>query len=413
MNSLLNKNILLLVTGSIAAYKSAELVRELVKRGAKVKVGMTSSAQEFITPLTLQALSNNPVATKLLDISQESEINHIKLATETELVIVAPASANTIAKARAGIVDDIVSAVLLATKAPVLFAPAMNINMWNHPATKDNVDILTSRGISFIGPESGDLACGYQGEGRLSSLEAICIRAEKILLNVKIKKQSSLRAIVTAGPTAEPLDPVRFISNHSSGKMGYSLASELIKVGAEVSLISGPTTICAPDGLKTYRKVETAEQMLGCVEQELESINNADQDLVIFMCAAVSDHRPKNFSEEKLKNDKSLGYQLEMVPNPDILSILGKQKSSLSNRVKSLKIVGFAAETGERANLCEKAKLKLEQKKCDYIVANLAQDSFEKDTNSVLVLDKLGNTREYNGHKSKIAAELVDLVLKN
>lgn len=370
------RKIVLGVTGGIAAYKAAELVRELVKAQAEVHVVMTRNAQAFIAPLTFQTLSGNPVTTELFNLMAESEIGHIALADRAEVLVIAPATANIIGKIVAGIADDMLTTIVMATQAPVLLAPAMNVHMWENPICQENIQRLRSRGYHFIDPEAGELACGYEGIGRLAEIPAI---VEEIRVLLSPKDFSGEKILVTAGPTEEPIDPVRFLSNHSSGKMGFALARAARRRGAEVTLISGPTALSVPPQIK-YIAVRSAAQMREAVLNHLESAS------ILIMAAAVSDYRPKQRAPEKIKKSK-LETVLELELNPDILAEAGKKKNS---RI----MVGFAAET---ENLLQNTREKLEKKNLDLIVANdvtLPGAGFKADTNIVKIMDRSGKVEE-------------------
>jgi phosphopantothenoylcysteine decarboxylase / phosphopantothenate---cysteine ligase len=371
-----DRRIVLGVTGGIAAYKSAELVRELVRAEAQVQVVMTQSAQAFITPLTFQTLSGNPVITELFSLIEESRIGHISLADKAEVLVIAPATANIIGKIAAGIADDMLTTIVMATKAPVLLAPAMNVHMWENAVCQENIAKLRKRGYSFIDPEIGELACGYEGKGRLAEVSAI---VEEICALLSPKDFSRETTLITAGPTEEPIDPVRFITNGSSGKMGFALARAARRRGAEVILISGPTTLPTPRQVKCIR-VRSAAQMREAVLTNLENAS------VLLMAAAVSDYRPKQTAPGKIKKSE-LKTVLEVERNPDILSEAGKRKGK---RI----LVGFAAET---ENLLQNARSKLNEKNLDLIVANdisLPGAGFEVDTNIVKMIDCSGKLEE-------------------
>jgi phosphopantothenoylcysteine decarboxylase/phosphopantothenate--cysteine ligase len=370
------RKIVLGVTGGIAAYKAAELVRELVKAQAEVHVVMTRNAQSFIAPLTFQTLSGNPVTTEFFNLIAESEIGHIALADRAEVLVIAPATANIIGKIAAGIADDMLTTIVMATKAPVLLAPAMNVHMWENPICQENIQRLRSRGYHFIDPEAGELACGYEGKGRLAEIPVI---VEEIRALLSPKDFSGENILVTAGPTEESIDPVRFLSNHSSGKMGFALARAARRRGAEVTLISGPTALPVPPQIK-YIAVRSAAQMREAVLNHLESAS------ILIMAAAVSDYRPKQRAPEKIKKSK-LETVLELELNPDILAEAGKKKNS---RI----MVGFAAET---ENLLQNTREKLEKKNLDLIVANdvtLPGAGFKADTNIVKIMDRSGKVEE-------------------
>ncbi|MCX8012556.1 MAG: bifunctional phosphopantothenoylcysteine decarboxylase/phosphopantothenate--cysteine ligase CoaBC, partial [Desulfobacterota bacterium] len=357
-----NKNIVLGVTGGIAAYKVPELVRKLRRAEANVQVIMTKNAQEFITPLTFQTVSQMPVITEMFHPFTTAEVLHISLADKADLVVIAPATANIIAKIAMGIADDFLSTLVLATKAPVLLAPAMNVNMFTNPATQENIEILKKRGFSFVGPDRGELACGWEGKGRMTEVDEIF---QFIKTTLTPKDLSGKKILVTSGPTREPLDPVRFITNRSSGKMGYALAQAASNRGAEVTLVTGPTHL-SPPPVKII-SVETAVQM------HQETIRLYFSMDVVIMAAAVADYRPEDFSCQKLKKREEK-ISVSLVKNPDILAEMGKNKGDTF-------LVGFAAET---ENLLSNAKKKLKEKNVDLIIANDVTQSgagFESDTN--------------------------------
>ena len=393
---LTGKSILLGVSGGIAAYKAAELVRLFVKAGAGVQVVMTASAQRFVTPLTFEALSGQPVCTDLFDLGLESQIGHIQVARAAQLVVLAPATANLVAKMAAGIADDYLTTVLLAAASPVLVCPAMNTRMYEHPATKRNLETLRKLGYHILEPEVGSLACKEEGPGRLPDPAAIFDAADGLLTPPTL---AGKRVLVSAGPTWEPFDPVRFITNPSSGKMGYALAGVAAKRSAEVHLVSGPSSLCAPHGV-TLRKVITAEEMKEAV-CELSS-----QMDVIIMAAAVSDYRPLLVAPHKVK--KTAGdLTIELARNPDILALLGKSRPASKRQV----LVGFAAET---QNLIENATEKLMQKNLDFIVANNLMQSgsgFGTDTNQVKIIDRSGTVTDLPClSKEEVAAKILDRV---
>ncbi|MDN5331106.1 MAG: phosphopantothenoylcysteine decarboxylase / phosphopantothenate---cysteine ligase [Tepidanaerobacteraceae bacterium] len=393
------KFIVLGVTGSIAAYKAAELVRLLKKSGAEIQVVMTSSAKEFVTPLTFQVLSGNPVVTDMFEKPIRWEVEHVSLADKADLFVIAPATANVIAKIAAGIADDMLTASVLATRAKVLVVPAMNVNMYLNPITQENISFLKEKGFYVMEPDEGFLACGYSGKGRFPEPEKIIKVIEKLagvcgdLKNKKI--------LITAGPTREPIDPVRFISNRSSGKMGYALAEAAVERGGEVILISGPTCLPQPGGLYKYIKVNTALEMRECV---LTYFSWSD---VVIKAAAVSDFRPKNYSEHKIKKeDNAIAMTLELEKNPDILKELGGKKE------KQL-LVGFAAETDE---IKENAVEKLNKKNLDLIVVNDVSAEgagFEVDTNIVRIYYKDGSAEELpKMTKKELAHVILDRVVR-
>lgn len=371
-----NKKIILGVCGGIAAYKAIELLRLLTKASADVHVIMTRAAQEFIAPLTFQTLSSNPVHTGLFDLIAEREIGHISLADRADLFVVAPATANVIGKVAAGIADDMLTTTIMATKAPVLFAPAMNVNMYTNPIYQENEQKLRRFGFIFEAPVSGSLACGWEGEGKLAAPEAIFEAAVAALAD---KDLAGRTVMITAGPTREEIDPVRYISNHSSGKMGYALARAARRRGAQVFLVSGPTALPEPAGVKLV-KVTSASEMQSEV---LARVSECD---VIIKAAAVADYRPLVRSSNKIKKNTD-AITIELVKNPDILARLGGMDSVLKPRPL---LVGFAAETDD---LAANAAKKLNEKKLDMIVANdvsQADAGFNVDTNRALLLFKDG-----------------------
>ena len=394
-NSMLaDKRIVLGVTGGIAAYKAAELVRELVRAKAQVYVIMTRSAQEFVTPLTFQTLSGNPVSTDLFNLIGESEIGHISLADRADILVIVPATANIIGKIAGGIADDMLSTVVFATKAPVLLAPAMNVHMWGNPICRENIQKLRARGYHFVEPEAGELACGYEGKGRLAEIPAI---GEGIRAVLTAQDLSGETVLVTAGPTEEDLDPVRFLSNHSSGKMGYALAKAARRRGAEVILVSGPTSLSPPAGVNLV-SVRSALEMREAVFHHLEKAS------ILLMAAAVSDYRPKQAASQKMKKT-SAPMTLELERNPDILLEAGRSKG---NRLW----VGFAAET---ENLLKNAKEKLARKNLDLIVANDVSQpgaGFRVDTNIVRVIDRSGRAEKLPlMSKEDLADRILDRLL--
>ena len=377
MGALSGKTIVLGVSGGIAAYKAAELVRLLGARGARINVMMTRNAQEFITPLTLQTLSGNPVATETFSLTQESQIGHIRLADTADLIVIAPASADIIAKASLGIADDIVTTVLLAARCPVAFAPAMNVNMYNHPAVVENLARLAARGVRIIDAEEGSLACGWEGKGRLCDPAAIVEELERIATPADL---SGERILVTAGPTQEAIDPVRFVSNRSSGKMGYALARAAWRRGAEVRIIAGPSTLPMPRGMERIDTISAA-QMLEATARHFPWCST------LIMAAAIADFRPATVAPHKLKKRTS-GMRLELAPIEDQMPQLAAQKGE---RV----LIGFAAETQDTET---NAVGKLKAKGLDLIVANdvtMEGAGFGVDTNIVTLIESDGSRHPY------------------
>ncbi|MBA1333784.1 MAG: Phosphopantothenoylcysteine decarboxylase / Phosphopantothenoylcysteine synthetase [Firmicutes bacterium] len=366
-----DKKIVLGVCGGIAAYKCADLVSRLVKEGAKVKVVMTKSAQEFITPLTFQTLSNNRVITDLFAEPQNWEVEHISLAQWADCLVIAPATANVIGKLAAGIADDMLTTVVAATKAKVIIAPAMNTNMYNNRIVRKNIDYLIDMGYLFISPAEGRLACGDEGLGRLEEPGNIVEFIKRVFDKGEDLKGKTV--LVTAGPTREIIDPVRFITNGSSGKMGYAVAEAAVEQGAKVILVSGPTTLTPPQGVELV-KVTSAREMY---EKVMEYFPLCD---IVIKAAAVSDYRPVNVSSQKIKKTHD-NLEIKLERNPDILYELGKLKT------KQI-LVGFAAES---TNIFEYAKEKLEKKNLDLIVANdITRDEtgFSSDTNAGFIMDR-------------------------
>ena len=389
--------ILLGVSGGIAAYKSCELVRWLVQRGHEVRVVLTEHAREFVSPLTLQTLSGAPARSELLAPGAESEISHIALADWAEVFVVAPATANVLAKLAQGIADDLLTTIALATTAPLVVAPAMNVNMYRHAATQANLDLLAKRGARIVGPGKGDLACGWVGEGRLIEVEVIGAVAETCTSAPTLRGEVVL---VSAGPTAEPIDPVRVITNRSSGKMGFALAEVAARRGAEVILVAGPTALPTPYGVERV-DVETAVEMREAV---LAALPRAT---IVVLAAAVADYAPARAEDKKMKREKADSLTLELVRNPDILAEVVKRRGARC-------VVGFAAETD---HVLENARGKLARKGCDLIVANDVSRpdiGFDVDRNEVVILGPgPDDLREVpKGPKTEIAARILERVLE-
>ncbi|MBF0493407.1 MAG: bifunctional phosphopantothenoylcysteine decarboxylase/phosphopantothenate--cysteine ligase CoaBC [Deltaproteobacteria bacterium] len=395
MNSPPKKNTLLLlgISGGIAAYKTPDLVRRLRDEGFDVHVVLTPTASQFVTPLSLQAVSQNPVHSELFDLQQESQISHIKLADLPELIVVAPATADLIAKYAHGLCNDLLSTLLVASTRPVLLCPSMNSNMWNHPATQANLKILQDRGVHILEPDSGSLACGHKGAGRLPELPEI-VTAIKSCLAPKTLKGKKI--LITAGPTREHLDPVRYLSSPSSGKTGYFLAEEAKLRGAEVYLVSGPSCLKAAKDIHLI-SIATAQEMFDAVKKI-----STQMDIVI-CSAAVSDFKPEQISEEKVKKNKA-ELEIKLIQNPDILAYLGEYKS------KKQILVGFAAETFEVES---HAQEKLNKKNLDFICANDVSKpdlGFASDEN-IMTLIFPGRTKPLPLlSKKKIAEEILDEV---
>ena len=393
------RRVLVAVSGGIAAYKVPDLVRALRKAGHSVRCALTPEAAHFVSPLVLQTLSEQRVRTALFDAEQEGEIDHISLADWAELVVVAPATANVLAKLAHGIADDLVTAVLLASRAPVLVAPSMNVNMWRHPATQANLATLHERGVRSVGPDAGQLACGWEGEGRMAEPAQIAEVAARLLGPRSLGAEVVL---VTAGGTREPVDAVRALTNRSSGKMGFAVASEAARRGAEVVLVAGPTPLETPEGVRRV-DVETALEMRDAVLREFE------RSSIVIKAAAVADFRPERLRVDKIRKEDLApgeGLTLELVRNPDILAELCRRKGE---RV----VVGFAAESGD---VVEAARRKLARKGCDLIVANdvsRAGAGFDTDTNAVVFVWPGGEIEELPMlSKAEVAAQLLDRVEK-
>ena len=396
MLNFLNTNILLCVTGSIAAYKTPEIIRLFKKDGAEVRVVMTESAKEFITPLTLQAVSGNEIHDSLLDVKAESAMGHIELAKWADIILIAPCSAESLAKITHGRADDLMGSVILASKAPTFIAPAMNTTMWLDKSTQDNFQTLLSRGINFIGPDKGEQACGDVGPGRLVEPEKII---ELIKSDLHKGPLSGKTITITAGPTREQIDPVRYISNNSSGKMGYALADAARLQGANVNLVSGPVSLKANKGINLF-KINSADEMLNKVFECMESSD------IFISCAAVADFKPTNYSNTKIKKEDSENLEINLQKNHDILSEVSKRHSSAY-------IVGFAAET---SNVNDNANKKLNSKNLNMIISNDVSDNsigFDSDDNEVHVITKNETIFLKKNKKIKIAREILHIIALN
>ena len=393
---LTGKEIVLGVTGGIAAYKAAEVVSRLRKMGASVHVIMTENARQFITPLTLETLSANPVVHDTFERPATWEVEHIALAKRAEVFVIAPATANILAKMACGIADDMLSTTVLATKAPVLVAPAMNTGMWTAPATRQNVETLRQRGVRFVGPEAGFLACGDEGSGRMSEPAAIVGAIEAILC--PRRDMEGLRVMVTAGGTRERIDPVRYIGNDSSGKMGFALAEAARQRGAEVTLVCGHTTAKRPEGIPVTEVEST------CELYDAVLAHAAEQDVVI-QAAAPADYRPAHPSAQKIKKQAGEGITLELVENPDIAAAVGAAKRPGQT------LVGFAAET---EHLLDNARRKLDKKNLDMIVANDVSQpgaGFNVDTNMATLLTREGMVECPLQSKRDLAERILDEIV--
>jgi len=375
-----DKSVLLIIGGGIAAYKSLFLIRELARRGIKTRAIVTKGGQEFVTPLSVGALTGSTVFTDLFDLTQEAEMGHIELSRSTDLVVVAPATADLMAKAVNGLANDLASTTLLATDKRVLYAPAMNVRMWEHPATQRNISTLSDEGALFVGPDEGDMACGEFGFGRMAEPESIAdaieaaLRGETHLDGLKKKPLKNKHVLITAGPTREPIDPVRYLSNQSSGKQGYAIATACAALGAEVTLVSGPVSLGAPRNVKTER-IETAREMLQACEKALP----AD---VFISVAAVADWRPSKTIAKKIKKSRGKIEPLSLEENPDILATLSSHKK------RPGLVIGFAAETND---VVKHAKAKLKKKNCDWIIANdVSGDVMGGDNNEMILITGKG-----------------------
>ena len=391
-----NKNILLCVTGGIAAYKAAEIIRLFKKDGADVRVIMTESAKEFITPLTLQAVSGNEIHDSLLDLKAESAMGHIELAKWADIILIAPCTAESMAKIVHGRADDLMGAVILASKASIYIAPAMNTTMWLDKGTQANYQKLLSRGINFIGPDEGEQACGDIGPGRL-------VEPDKIINLIKSHLNkgplSGKTVTITAGPTREQIDPVRYISNNSSGKMGYALAEAAVQEGAIVNLVSGPVVLAADKSINLF-KINSASEML-------EAVNSCMKSSDIFIsCAAVADYKPSNYSDTKIKKENLDNLEINLEKNHDILSEVAEQFSSAY-------IVGFAAET---SNVNSNAKKKLDSKNLNMIISNDVSDTsigLDYDENEVHVITGSKTIFIKKDKKIRIAREILNIISTN
>ena len=396
MNYFENKKILLIICGGISAYKSLELIRLFKKNGARVKTILTKNAKEFVTPLSVSSLSQEKVYDDIFSAENEAEMDHISLSRWADAVLVAPITANTISKVASGNAEDLASTVLLASNKQIFLAPAMNVRMWEHPSTKENILKLKSFGYKIIGPEIGDMACGEYGEGKMTEPNEIVNTLKNYFSN--LDKNKKLKALVTAGPTNEYIDPVRFITNKSSGKQGYEIAKCLRDNGFDTTLISGKTSIKPLDGVN-FISVETAEEMFK------ESLNNLPTDVAIFS-AAVSDFKVKNYKSTKIKKNEE--FNLELEKNIDILNHISNH-----NSLRPKITIGFAAETN---NLSTNAKEKLNEKNCDWVIANDVSDQtigFGSDFNKISIFYKDKPEENFEKmSKSLVAEEIVKRVIQ-
>ncbi len=394
---LTGKRILLIIGGGVAAYKSLLLIRELQRKGAAVRCVLTRAGTEFVTPLSVGALSGDKVYTDLFDLTAEAEMGHIELSRSADLLVVAPATADLMAKMAHGLADDLASTLLLATDTEVMVAPSMNVRMWEHPATQANLATLKARGILTVGPDEGDMACGEYGFGRVAEPDVIA-EAIEAHLSGGAKPLSGKRIVVTSGPTHEPIDPVRYIANRSSGKQGHAIAAALAAQGAEVILVSGPTRLDPPAGC-TLRTVETAREMLAATLDALPA------DAVV-CAAAVADYRVENAADQKMKKDGDGDPpHLDLVENPDILATISQMSANRPDLV-----VGFAAET---ENVIDNATAKRARKQCDWILANdvsPATGTFGGDNNQVTLVSVDGPEAWPRATKAQIATRLADRI---
>jgi phosphopantothenoylcysteine decarboxylase/phosphopantothenate--cysteine ligase len=403
--SLQNKKILIIIGGGVSAYKALDLIRLLVKNNTEVKTILTKSGKEFVTPLSITSLSNNKVFEDIFDVNNEKEIDHISLSRWADVVLILPTTANMMAKLSAGKAEDLATTVVLASNKDILLVPAMNVRMWLHKATQNNMKILLDFGYKFIGPINGEMACGEYGEGKMSSPRQIFSYIHDYFNNKDILKKKKISALVTTGPTREYIDPVRYISNESSGKQGYEIALALSKLGIKTTLVAGPTSINFSKDL-CVKTVTNADQMMVAVQKLLP--------VDIAVCAAaVTDFKPKNINKQKIKKDKKNFNTLRLEKNKDILEYLGK-----SNRLRPKLLVGFSAET---ENLIENSTKKLDKKYCDIIIANNVSKKgigFNVDYNKISIIEKDGKIDNLPKNKKsyiaeKIAKKIIDKLLIN
>ena len=397
MSSLKDKKILIVICGGISAYKSLEFIRALRKNQAEIKTIITKSAKEFVTPLSITSLSQGKVYEDLFNPENEAEMDHISLSRWADLIVVVPATANTLSKLSNGTCDDLASTVILASNKKIFLVPAMNVRMWEHPSNQKNLNNLKEYGYKIIGPEIGDMACGEYGSGKMTEPSEIFKYVENYFK--QLRRNNNLKALVTAGPTREYLDPVRYITNKSSGKQGYELAKSFRDKGFDTTLISGKTNLKPVEGIK-YIEIETADEMLK------ETLNNLPVDVAVFS-AAVADYKAKNYSKEKIK--KSDQENINLTKNVDIISYVSKH-----NSLRPKLTIGFAAET---ENIDENAKKKLSEKNCDWIIANDVSNEeigFDSKYNQVKIFYKNNSDESITKmSKSLIAEEIVDRVIKN
>ena len=399
------KKVLLVIGGGISAYKALDLVRLLVKNNVEVKTILTKSGKEFVTSLSITSLSNNKVFEDMFDVNNEKEIDHISLSRWADIILVLPTTANMMTKLSAGKAEDLATTVILASNKDVILVPAMNVRMWLHKATQNNLKTLLDYGYKFIGPINGEMACGEYGEGKMSSPRQIFSYIKEYFKNKNLVKKKKISALVTAGPTREYIDPIRYISNESSGKQGYEIALALSKLGVNTTLVAGPTSLNYSKDIKV-KKINSGEEMMSAVRKLLPV------DIAI-CAAAVSDFKPKNKSKQKIKKDKIIFNSLNLEKNKDILEYLGK-----NNKLRPKVLVGFSAET---ENLIENSIKKLNNKYCDIIIANdvsKTKTGFNVDFNKVSIIEKNGDIENIPKNKksyiaSKIAKKIIDKFLIN
>ena len=392
--SLKNKKVLLIVGGGISSYKSLDLIRILKKNNVDIKTILTKSGKEFVTPLSITSLTGEKVYESLFDAASESEIDHISLSRWADIVVVLPATANFMTKLSHGKAEDLASTVILASNKDILLVPAMNVRMWIHKATQENFKTLKGYGYKFVGPVTGEMACGEYGEGRMSSPRQILSYLKNYFNNKDTVKKEKISAVVTSGPTKEYIDPVRYISNESSGKQGYEIALALVKLGVKTTLITGASKFDPCKGLK-IKEVVSAEEMM------LEVKKNLPVDIVV-CAAAVSDFKPKKTNKNKVKKNNKNSMTLELIKNQDILNFLGK-----NNKLRPKIVVGFSAET---ENLVNNSMKKLEEKHCDIIIANDVSKKdigFNSDYNEVLIIQKNGKIEKLKKSKKTFIASVV------
>ena len=392
--SLKNKKVLIIIAGGISAYKSLDLIRILKKVGAEVKTILTKGGKKFVTPLSITALTNSKPYENIFDINNESEIDHITLSRWADIILTVPTTANMMSKLNIGKAEDLATTVMLASNKDIILVPAMNVRMWLNKATQKNVKNLLDFGYKFIGPVNGEMACGEYGEGKMSSPRQIFTYLDNYFKNKNIVKKKGIKALVTTGPTKEYLDPVRYISNESSGKQGHEIALALSKLGIKTTIIAGPTEINFSKDLKVKQVVSADEMML-----EVKKALPVD---IVVCAAAVSDFKPKRISKNKLKKDSDNLNSIALEKNSDILEYLGKNNK---NRPKI--VVGFSAET---ENLIENSKLKLKNKYCDLIVANdvsTKTSGFNVDYNKVSIIDKSGKIQSVSRNKKSFVATII------